>query len=90
MQDSLTTVLLRWGVIAGPLYIIVGAIQVLIRPGFDVRYNVLSQMALGDLGWIQTANFAVSGLLVVAGAIGPGHAEIFVANRPEQDEAHAG
>jgi len=70
MQDTLTTALLRCGVIAGPLYIIVGAIQVLVRPGFDVRYNVLSQMALGDLGWIQTANFAVSGLLVLAGAIG--------------------
>jgi hypothetical protein len=74
MQDSLTTALLRCGVIAGPLYIIVGAIQVLIRPGFDVRYHVLSQMALGDLGWIQTANFAVSGLLVIAGAIGIGRA----------------
>jgi len=74
MQHTMTTALLRCGVIAGPLYIIVGAIQVLIRPGFDVRYNVLSQMALGDLGWIQTANFAVSGLLVLAGAIGIGRA----------------
>ena len=74
MQNTMTTALLRCGVIAGPLYIIVGAIQVLIRPGFDVRYNVLSQMALGDLGWIQTANFAVSGLLVLAGAIGIGRA----------------
>ena len=74
MQNTVTTALLRCGVIAGPLYIIVGAIQVLIRPGFDVRYNVLSQMALGDLGWIQTANFAVSGLLVMAGAIGIGRA----------------
>jgi uncharacterized protein DUF998 len=70
MRQLSTTALLQCGVIAGPLYIIVGAIQVLIRPGFDVRYNVLSQMALGDLGWIQTANFAVSGLLVLAGALG--------------------
>ena len=72
--ESLTKALLRCGVIAGPLYILIGALQVLIRPGFDVRYNVLSQMALGDLGWIQTANFAVSGLLVLAGAIGIGRA----------------
>ena len=70
MRQLSTTALLRCGVIAGPLYIIVGAIQVLIRPGFDVRYNVLSQMALGDLGWSQTANFAVCGLLVIAGAVG--------------------
>ena len=68
--NTLTAALLRCGVIAGPLYIIVGAIQVLIRPGFDVRYHVLSQMALGDLGWIQTANFAVCGLLVLAAAVG--------------------
>ena len=74
MRQLSTTALLRCGVIAGPLYIIVGAIQVLIRPGFDVRYNVLSQMALGDLGWIQTANFAVCGLLVIAGAVGIGRA----------------
>jgi len=72
--ESLTKALLRCGVIAGPLYILIGALQVLIRPGFDVRYNVLSQMALGDLGWIQTANFAISGLLVLAGAIGIGRA----------------
>ena len=74
MRQLSTTALLRCGVIAGPLYIIVGAIQVLIRPGFDVRYNVLSQMALGDLGWIQTANFAACGLLVIAGAVGIGRA----------------
>ncbi|HEY3127374.1 MAG TPA: DUF998 domain-containing protein [Candidatus Limnocylindria bacterium] len=72
--ESPTKALLRCGVIAGPLYILIGALQVLIRPGFDVRYNVLSQMALGDLGWIQTANFAISGLLVLAGAIGIGRA----------------
>lgn len=68
--ETLTTALLRCGVTAGPLYIIVGAIQVLIRPGFDMRYNVLSQMALGDLGWIQTTNFVVSGVLVLASAVG--------------------
>ena len=69
-SNALTRALLRCGILAGPLYIIVGAIQVLTRPGFDVRYNVLSQMALGDLGWIQVANFVTSGLLVIACAIG--------------------
>src|SRR5881397_1498811 len=69
-SEGLTRVLLNCGVIAGPLYIIVGAIQVLTRPGFDVRYNMLSQMALGDQGWIQVANFVVSGMLVLASAVG--------------------
>src|SRR5712691_8599485 len=68
--EGLTRNLLRAGVIAGPLYIIVGAIQVLIRPGFDMRVNPLSQMALGDLGWIQVTNFVVSCMLVLATAIG--------------------
>jgi len=68
--ETITRALLRCGIVAGPLYIAVGAIQLVIRPGFDVRYNMLSQMALGDLGWIQAANFVVSGLLVLASAIG--------------------
>lgn len=68
--DGLTRSLLRAGVIAGPVFIIVGAIQILIRPGFDMRVNPLSQMALGDLGWIQVANFVMSGALVLAMAIG--------------------
>src|SRR5213083_2580384 len=68
--NAITRVLLRCGIVAGPLYIVVGAIQLVIRPGFDVRYNMLSQMALGELGWIQVANFIVSGLLVLASAVG--------------------
>ena len=31
---------------------------------------MLSQMALGELGWIQVANFIVSGLLVLTSAVG--------------------
>jgi len=65
-SETITKALLRCGVVASPLYIIVGAFQVLTRAGFDVRYNMLSQMSLGDQGWIQVANFVVSGLLVFA------------------------
>ena len=72
-SNTLTRALLRCGILAGALYVTVGAIQVLTRPGFDVRYNVLSQMALGDQGWIQIANFVTSGLLVIASAVGTGH-----------------
>lgn len=69
-SETITKALLICGVVAGPLYMVVGAIQVLTRPGFDVRYNMLSQMSLGDQGWIQIANFVVGGLLVLAGAVG--------------------
>ncbi len=62
--------LLACGAAAGPLYIITGLLQVLFRPGFDPRRHALSLMSNGDLGWIQIANFIVSGALVIAGAVG--------------------
>jgi hypothetical membrane protein len=56
--------------IAGPLYVIVGLMQMAIRPGFDITRHSLSLLANGDLGWIQILNFLVTGLLLVAGALG--------------------
>jgi hypothetical protein len=71
MKDkSKTNKLLVAGVLAGPIYIIVGIAQILIREGFDVNRHPLSFMSLGNLGWIQITNFIVTGLLVIAGAIG--------------------
>lgn len=40
------------------------------REGFDVRIHAVSLLSNGSLGWIQITNFLVSGVLVVAGAIG--------------------
>ncbi len=68
-DDSIRT-LLACGLVAGPLYMIVGLIQVLIRPGFDITRHDLSLMSNGELGWIQIANFLISGLLVIACAAG--------------------
>src|SRR5215813_11948966 len=67
---KLTRALLTCGVIAGPLYIAVGVTQMFIRPGFDIQRHALSLLSNGDLGWIQIANFIVTGLLVIAGALG--------------------
>src|SRR5438552_359120 len=67
---KLTRVLLLCGVVAGPLYVIVGAIEMLTRPGFDPTRHDLSLMANGDLGWVHIALLVTTGLLVVAGAIG--------------------
>ena len=66
----LTKTLLTCGISAGPFYIIVGLIQMAIRPGFDITRHSLSLLANGDLGWIQTLNFLVTGLLLIAGAVG--------------------
>jgi hypothetical membrane protein len=62
--------LLACGVAAGPLYVLVGLLQVLTRDRFDVRRHALSLLANGDLGWMQVANFLVTGVLVLAGAWG--------------------
>ncbi|MEZ7125775.1 DUF998 domain-containing protein [Nonomuraea sp. AD125B] len=62
--------LLTCGVVAGPLYIIAVLLQILTRDGFDISRYPASMLSNGDQGWIQIANFAVSGLLFVAGAAG--------------------
>ena len=67
---KLTKALLTCGISAGPLYIIAGLIQMAIRPGFDITRHSLSLLANGDLGWIQILNFLLTGLLLIAGAVG--------------------
>lgn len=65
-----TRLLLTCGAIAGPLLIVVGFIQIPIRAGFDWTRHPLSMLSLGELGWIQVANFIVCGLLYIAAAVG--------------------
>jgi hypothetical protein len=62
--------LLIAGSLAGPVYIGVGLAQALLRPGFDITRHDLSLLANGELGWIQIGNFVLSGVLVIAGALG--------------------
>jgi hypothetical protein len=63
-------IFLSCGVIAGPFYIMIGLIQILTRKGFDIRRHALSLLSNGELGWIQITNFIISGLLVIACAVG--------------------
>lgn len=65
-----TRTLLTLGTVAGPLFIVVALIQPFFRSGFDPARHPLSLLSLGDLGWIQIANFVVAGLLFVASAFG--------------------
>ncbi len=48
----------------GSLYVVVALAQV------DVRRHAVSHLSNGDHGWVQVANFLVTGLLVIAGALG--------------------
>ncbi|MFB7374660.1 DUF998 domain-containing protein [Streptomyces sp. NPDC056222] len=58
------------GMVAGPLFLGAGVVQGLSREGFDFTRNAISQLALGDLGWIQTVNFLLVGALLIGGALG--------------------
>ena len=69
MTSDRTRRLLLGAAIAGPLFAVVGLVQAFSHPGFDLTRHALSVLEAGDLGWIQQANFIVSGLLYVGGAL---------------------
>ena len=58
------------GAIAGPLYVSIGTLEAVLRPGFDIRIHSLSLLANGAGGWIHSTMMVVSGLLTVIGALG--------------------
>lgn len=67
---KLTRVLLSCGIVAGPLYVIMGVIEILTRPGFDPTRHDLSLMSNGDWGWVHISLLILTGLLTIAGAVG--------------------
>ena len=67
---AVTRSLLGYGIIAGPLYVSVSAIQIATRAGFDPTRHAWSQLALGGPGWIQVTNLIVTGLMTTAFAVG--------------------
>jgi hypothetical protein len=67
---GVTRSLLGYGILAGPLYLLVGLAQALTRPGFDLGRHPFSLLSNGNLGWIQIGNFVLTGLMTIAGAVG--------------------
>lgn len=65
-----TRSLLGYGVLAGPFYVVVSLAQALTREGFDLTRHSWSLLSNGSLGWIQIANFVLSGLFTIAAAVG--------------------
>jgi hypothetical protein len=57
-------------IIAGPLFVMTSLAQAFTRTGFDLGRHPISLLSLGSLGWIQVANFVVSGVLYMVGAVG--------------------
>ncbi len=64
--------LLLAGALAGPLYVGIGAVEALVRDGFDIRVHSLSLLANGEGGWIHSAMLVTTGLLTMIGAVGLG------------------
>jgi len=67
---AVTRSLLGWGVVAGIFYLVVGIAQGLVRDGFSFAEHPLSLLMLGDFGWIQRTNLILTGMMVIAAAVG--------------------
>ncbi len=65
-----TANLLTAGIVAGPMFVVVALVQAFTREGFDIVRHPVSLLSLGDLGWIQIANFIIAGILYIAAAVG--------------------
>ena len=65
-----TRSLLGYGVVAGVAYVGVSLAQALTREGFDITRHAWSLLANGPHGWIQVANLALTGAMVIAFAVG--------------------
>ena len=69
-DDKTTRALLACGVVGPPLFVIVFLIEGAIRPGYDALRYPVSSLSIGATGWTQAANFLVTGLLILAFAVG--------------------
>lgn len=69
-DTRVTRSLLGYGVLAGPFYLVVALAQALLRPGFNLLHDDVSLLSNGAWGWVQVANFVLTGAMVTACAAG--------------------
>jgi hypothetical protein len=69
-EDALTTALLVGGVAGGWGFLGVAFAAGALREDYSALHQPVSMLSLGPGGWVQIANFVVSGLLMVACAVG--------------------
>jgi len=67
---AVTSALLGCGAVAGPIFFGTASTEGAVRPDNHPKRHQVSSLALGSRGGIQTTNFAVTGLLMLAGALG--------------------
>lgn len=66
----MTELSLLVGVAASVVFIVVFLIEGARRPGYDPTYHTVSELSLGNRGWIQIANFLLMGGGMLAFAVG--------------------
>ena len=55
---------------AGPVvFLAVSVLAGLLKPGYDIREQAISDLAVGAHGWLQTANFFALGAAMIASAL---------------------
>ena len=69
-RTVVTKTLLTCGAIAGLLFVLVFLLEGATRANYDPLRHPVSSLALGDYGWVQSANFVVAGLLTLAFSVG--------------------
>lgn len=69
-DSKLTKALLACGVIGPPLFILVFLIEGATRKDYNALRYPVSSLSIGTSGWTQAANFVVTGLLILALALG--------------------
>jgi hypothetical protein len=67
--------LLHCGLAAGPVFVTAFLAEGAARDGYRPLRHPVSSLALGPGGWVQSANFAVTGILFLAGAAGLSRAD---------------
>jgi hypothetical protein len=67
----MTRRLLYCGLVAGPVFVLTFLIEGALKgDGYEVLRHPVSSLALGDQGWIQSANFLVGAMLTILFAVG--------------------
>lgn len=66
----MTEALLIVGIVTAVAFVVIALIEGDLRPGYSPAYHTISELSLGDRGWIQIANFVQMGLGAEAFAVG--------------------
>jgi hypothetical protein len=65
-----TQAMLACGAVGAPLFLVVFHLDATTRPGYELLRHGPSLLMTGNRGWIQITNFVVTGVLMLACAVG--------------------